>query len=121
MTPFGEKLRALRQEHNLSLKEMAQKLNVSAPYLSALEHGHRGRPNRRFVHQICQLFGIIWDDAEELQRSADLSHPKVTVDTSGLSAQATLLSNLLARNIGDLTEDQVSDLLSLLESQIAAD
>ena len=83
MTPFGEKMRELRAERGLQLKDMAAGLGVSPAYLSALEHGKRGRPNRRFVHRICQFLGVIWDEAEELQRLADLSHPRVVVDTSG--------------------------------------
>ena len=43
MTPFGQKLRDLRRERNISQKEMAGALGVSAAYLSALEHGHRDR------------------------------------------------------------------------------
>ncbi|TIT83335.1 MAG: helix-turn-helix transcriptional regulator, partial [Mesorhizobium sp.] len=36
MTPFGEKLRALRAERGLSQKAMAEAIGVSAAYLSAL-------------------------------------------------------------------------------------
>ncbi len=104
MTPFGEKMRKLRAERDLQLKDMAAGLGVSPAYLSALEHGKRGRPNRRFVHRICQFLGVIWDDAEALQRLADLSHPRVVVDTSGLSPQATEFANLLAENIAELPE-----------------
>ena len=43
MTPFGEKMRALRAERGLQLKDMAAGLGVSSAYLSALEHGRRGR------------------------------------------------------------------------------
>jgi len=111
MTPFGEKLRALRTARNLQLKEMAEGLGVSPAYLSALEHGHRGRPNRRFVHRVCQYLGIIWDEAEALQRLADLSHPRVTVDTAGLSAEATELANLLAERIAELDGPTVERLL----------
>jgi len=116
MTPFGEKLRALRTERNLQLKEMAAGLGVSPAYLSALEHGHRGRPNRRFVHRVCQYLGIIWDEAEALQRLADLSHPRVTVDTAGLSAEATELANLLATRIATLDAATVARLLAELEA-----
>lgn len=104
MTPFGQRLRHLRAERGLTLKQMAADLGVSPAYLSALEHGHRGRPNRRFVHRVCQALNIIWDDAEELQRLADLSHPRVTVDTSGLSPEATEFANRLAERIGTLDE-----------------
>ena len=41
-------------------------------------------------------FNVIWDDAEELERLAETSHPRVIVDTSGLSPAATELANLLA-------------------------
>ncbi len=107
MTPFGQKMRALRAERTLQLKDMAAGLGVSPAYLSALEHGRRGRPNRRFVHRICQFLGVIWDDAEELQRLADISHPRVTVDTSGLSPQATEFANLLAERIGHLSNETI--------------
>jgi transcriptional regulator with XRE-family HTH domain len=74
VTPFGKRLRELRRERGISAKEMAAGLGVSPAYLSALEHGRRGKPNKRFVHRICQYFGIIWDEAEALQAVAALSH-----------------------------------------------
>lgn len=115
MTPFGEKLRELRQARGLTLAQMAEGLSVTPAYLSALERGHRGRPNRRFVHRVCQYLGIIWDEAEALQRLADLSHPRVVVDTANLDSRATLLANRLAERIADLPPGQVEALLRLLE------
>ncbi len=115
MTPFGEKMRGLRAERGLQLKDMAAGLDVSSAYLSALEHGKRGRPNRRFVHRICQFLGVIWDDAEALQRLADLSHPRVVVDTSGLSPQATEFANRLAEKIADLPEDAIARMMAEVE------
>ena len=49
MTPFGAKLRAMRAERGVLLKDMALDIGVSPTYLSALEHGRRGRPNWVFV------------------------------------------------------------------------
>ena len=59
MTPFGARLRLLRQARGVSLAELAAALHVSAPYLSALEHGHRGRPSSGLVHQVNEFFGLI--------------------------------------------------------------
>ncbi len=61
MTPFGAKLRQLRAGRGLRLKQMAEDLQVSAAYLSALEHGHRGRPAPGLVMQIAGYFELIWD------------------------------------------------------------
>ena len=108
MTPFGRRLREIRAERGLALKDMAAGLQVTAAYLSAMEHGHRGRPSKRFVHRVCQYLGIIWDEAEALQRLADLSHPRVVIDTSGLSPEATELANRLAERIGDLEADVIA-------------
>lgn len=104
MTPFGEKLRALRAERGVSQKDMAAAIGVSAAYLSALEHGRRGAPTWTLIQKIIGYFNIIWDDAEELARLAEGSHPRVRLDTSGLSPAATELANLLAENIEKLDE-----------------
>jgi len=114
MTPFGERVRALRRKRGVTMRAMASALHLSAPYLSALEHGRRGRPTDGLVHQICGYFGLFWDDAEELRRLARLSHPRVTVDTAGLSPAKTELANLLAERIRSLPEPAVKDALKLL-------
>lgn len=117
MTPFGEHLRTLRSQQGRTLAQTAAALGVSAAYLSALEHGRRGRPSPELIHRACQYFNIIWDEAEELERLARLSHPRVTVDTAGLAPEATLLANLLAERIGDLEPARLSALLELLEQE----
>jgi len=90
---------------------MAGELGVSAAYLSALEHGHRGRAGPGFVMQICEYFNLIWDDYEEMHRLAALSQPRVVVDTSGLSARATELANLLAANVARLDDAAVERMI----------
>ena len=116
MTPFGEKLRSIRAARKMALKDMAAGLQVSPAYLSAMEHGRRGKPSRRFVHRVCQFLGIIWDEAEDLQRLADLSHPRVAVDTAGLSPKATLLANVLAARIGQMDAATLDRLLAMVEA-----
>ena len=116
MTPFGERMRRMREEKGVTQKEMAAALGVSAAYLSALEHGRRGMPSWPLIQKIVGYFNVIWDDAEELQRLAATSHPRVTVDTVGLSPQATLLANRLAGAIGTLSEADVAELLACLDA-----
>lgn len=102
MTPLGARLRALREERGVTLKQMAAALRVSSAYLSALEHGRRGKPTWMLLQRIIAYFNIIWDEAEELQRLAELSDPRVTIDTAGMSPEATEFANRLARDIGRL-------------------
>jgi len=115
MTPFGARLRQLREDRGLRLKDMAEELGVSATYLSALEHGRRSKPNWSFIQRVIHYFNIIWDEADELQRLADVSNPKITVETAGLTPKATELANRLARDIGTLAEADLEALLETLD------
>jgi len=115
MTPFGERVRALREQKGVNLKTMAQALGVSPAYLSALEHGHRGRPSPGFVQQASAFFNLAWDDVDELKRLAELSDPRVTIDTAGLTPRATELANRLAEEIGTLDETRIAVLLARLK------
>ena len=115
MTPFGEKLRAMRADRGITQGELADALRVSSAYLSALEHGKRGRPTYDLVQRIIGYFNVIWDDAEELQRLAALSDPRVTIDTAGLPPKATLVANEMAERIAYLDDATLDRALVLLE------
>ncbi len=117
MTPFGTKVRELRAARGISQKRMAAELGLSAAYISALERGRRGRPASGLVMQICGYFNLIWDEAEELAHLARLSHPRVVVDTAGLSPQATELANVLAQNIAEMDEDTLQWILDEIKGR----
>src|SRR3712207_3199564 len=115
MTPFGERVRQLRQERGRMLKDMAAHLGVSSAYLSALERGERGKPTWTLIQGVLQYFHIIWDEADELTRLADLSDPRVKIDTANTDPKATLLANRLAREIRSLTADELDRMIALLD------
>ncbi|WP_407049161.1 helix-turn-helix domain-containing protein [Methyloraptor flagellatus] len=121
MTPFGAKLRQLRAERGVTLKAMAEALAVTPTYLSALEHGKRGVPTWFMVQRIIAYFNVIWDEAEELQRLAEMSDPRVVIDTAGLDPQATELANLLAVKIHGLSKASLTDLIHRLRVAAAKD
>ncbi len=115
MTPFGSRLRHLRAERGMTLKHLAGALQVSSAYLSALEHGHRGAPSAGLVHQVNEVFGLIWDEADDLAHLARLSRPKVRINTAGLTAEQTALANRLARVLHRLPPDTIAALHGMLD------
>jgi transcriptional regulator with XRE-family HTH domain len=115
VTPFGAKLRDLRRRRGITLKQLAGALELSPAYLSALEHGHRGLPTPALIVQICEYFNLIWDDYEEMHRLARLSHPRVVVDTRGLSPAATELANVIAERIAALDDTTIAAIRRALE------
>ena len=115
MTPFGEAIRRLRAERGVTQRQMASAIGVSPAYLSALEHGNRSEPSWEFVHRVIGYFNIIWDEAEELQKLAGLSRPKVVIDTSGLTPKATEVANKLATAIGRLDAPTLQEIEALID------
>ena len=116
MTPFGARLRALRADRGVTLKQLAEALQVSPAYLSALEHGKRGSPSPGLVHQVNEFFGLIWDEADDLAVLARLSNPRITVNTAGLTPEQTALANRLAQTIQRLSPETVAALHAVLDT-----
>jgi transcriptional regulator with XRE-family HTH domain len=115
MTPFGARVRELRAARGVALKDMAAALGVSSAYLSALEHGKRGRPTFALVQGIIHVLGVIWDEADELLRLAEMSDPRAVIDTAGLDPEVTRLANRLARDIAALSADDIAALHKVLD------
>ena len=118
MTPLGAKLREMRRTRGVTLKEMAAALRVSSAYLSALEHGRRGRPTWTLLQRMIAYFNVIWDEAEELIRLTEVSEPKVTIATAGMPPEATELANRLASDIGKLDRDDLVHLKTELMRRV---
>ncbi len=116
MTPFGEKLRRLRAERGILQRDMAAALEVSPAYLSALEHGRRGAPSAGLIHQICDFFGLIWDDADELRTLARLSRPRLKLNAAGLTPEQTALGNFFTRELRNLGPETVAEIRRVLEA-----
>ena len=120
MTPFGARLRALRADRGMTQRDMAAALQVTPAYLSALEHGRRGAPRSGLVHQVCEVLGLIWGEAEELAALARLSHPRIAVDTAGMTPEQTALANRLAQDIRRLSPETVARLHAVLDATTPA-
>jgi len=61
MYRFGEKLRTLRNQHGLTLKELALELGLRAHgYISELESGKK-KPTAELVLNVARFFGVSTD------------------------------------------------------------
>ena len=116
MTPFGRRVREIRSERKIALKTMAHALDITPAYLSALEHGHRGQPSHHFVQRVVSYFNVIWDEADELERLAAISHPRIVIDTAGLDPLATELANKLSNAIATLPATTLRKLMGEIEA-----
>ncbi|MDM8520868.1 helix-turn-helix transcriptional regulator [Anaerolineales bacterium HSG6] len=60
MQRFGEKLRVLRQNKNLTVRQLGDLIEVSGPYIVQLEHGKK-MPNAPMIIKIARLFNVSTD------------------------------------------------------------
>ena len=70
------------------------------------------RDKQAIYMQIADYFGLIWESVDDLKALAQLSHPRVPVDTAGLSPKATLLANRLAAHIHELDDAALTVMLA---------
>ena len=68
---MGQKIRELREARQLSLRALAEKVGVSAPFLSDLEHGRRGTEK---VDEIARALGV---NANELRKLSGKLTPEL--------------------------------------------
>lgn len=84
LTPFGEAARVLRMKYGLSLKQMAEAMNISSPYLSSIEFGEK-RLAQKHIDAAAAFFKdkVSPEQLNELLSAAERS--KQIIDTSDLS------------------------------------
>ena len=105
---LGDYLREQRRQAQMSLRQLAEKSEVSNPYLSQIERGVR-RPSAEVLQQIAKALRI---SAESLYGRAGL----IDVDESG----ARMVEDAIALD-PRLTERQKTALLDIYRSFVGAD
>ncbi len=64
MKPLGERIRELRDQHDLSVRELAKKAKVSAPFLSDVELGRR-HPSDEVLKLIASCLDTTLDELKK--------------------------------------------------------
>jgi transcriptional regulator with XRE-family HTH domain len=64
MKTLAERVRELRELHDLSVRELAKKLKVSAPFLSDIELGRR-HPSREVLERFAAVLGTTAEDLKK--------------------------------------------------------
>jgi len=115
LTPFGKAARRIRIERDMLLKDLADRLEVTATFLSAVESGRKPLP-RNFAERIATALGLSPADKKELQHAADLSTYSVQIPLGPQSsAYDRSLASMLARNfdaLGETEKDAIRNILN---------
>ena len=80
---LGERLRLIRKEHQLTLKDLNQRADLSVPYLSDMERGVVN-PSLETLRKIAKAYNMtvkdLFNDVEELGGSTSVTYPEGFLD-----------------------------------------
>jgi transcriptional regulator with XRE-family HTH domain len=80
-TSLGEYIRNQRDRLNISLRELARRINVTPPFLSDIELGRRF-PSEETLTALATEFGITFDEIRNFDPRASLTDFKKLVESN---------------------------------------
>lgn len=109
ITRLGERIRELREEKDMSLRELARKTGVTAPFLSDVELGKRF-PGAENLALIAKALDVTVEYLEQYD-----SRPPIE-EMKKLAAQNPALG-IAFRRIADLPQDEILKIAKGLEAK----
>lgn len=114
LTRFGKQLRMLRIECDQKLKDMADKLNVTVAYLSAVENGKRPVPDS-WIKLIADCYDLTKDEILELQESAYENKKELKISIENANEVEKDLALSFARRFKNLSDEEMDKLQRILD------
>jgi len=106
-TEFGKALRRLRLDHDEVLKHMAERLDISTAYLSAIEVGRRGIPND-FIERLTLAYSLSPEAVQELERAKTAALKQATINLGDASFSKKDTAVLFARMFDNIDEQTMA-------------
>ena len=112
-TSFGEFVRILRIKRKLVMGDMADMLNTSIPFLSAVENGKKNVPEGWF-EKLVALFELQTNEQSELKQAIEESKTQYKIKTLNASQTQRKVAMQFARSFDDLDDETADKILELL-------
>ena len=103
MTEFGNFCRKLRIDRGEILAEMAQKLGVSASFLSTVERGKKSIP-KRWLENLSILYHLSTSESQELSQAISNSANVISFDMKNINNTQRDFLTILARKFDEIDE-----------------
>lgn len=117
LTPFGLTLRKLRLEKNLRLFDLAQMLDLSPAFISAIETGRKPIPGG-FVTKLSRAMELSAQEVADLRKAKDRTRKEIKVDQNKEEDRELIAA--FARQIDNMPpakRDAIKKLLSSLDGE----
>lgn len=114
-TKFGEYMRILRVKHHEVMGDIAKQLEVSLPFLSAVENGKKNVPNE-WVKKIVMHYNLNAEETNGLLDSIEQSktHMKLDLKTASILQRSAAIQ--FARSFEGMDDETAKKIMQLLEN-----
>ena len=113
LTPFGKGVRRHRIDLEVKLKDMADALQVSSSYLSAVEIGTKPL-TQQLTERVVGYFERFSVDANDLFGLACETQDEVKISLNGMNNESKLAVMSFARRLPDIPSNKLEELLESL-------
>lgn len=113
ITEFGKALRKLRIDRGEILKTMAEKLNMTSSYLSAIECGKRNIPSD-LISKLASIYDLTKEEQEILSEARDKSLSSIEIELGTNSTFKRDLALQFARKFDDIDDELAVQILKFL-------
>lgn len=114
LTSIGKFLRKLRIDQGEILKDMAETLEVSSAFLSAVENGKKKMPEG-WVEKLATLYSFTTEQTEELQAAVIATNNVVELNLKTASPNNKALAISFAREFDSLDDETSRKIFELLK------
>ncbi len=115
-TKLGAFLRKLRLQHGEKLKDMAENLNVSSAFLSAVENGKKKMPNA-WHYKLADLYNLSPEQQKDLQNAVIESGETLELNIKDISPDNRELAICFARHFNTLDEETSKQIFTILKQK----
>ena len=114
-TKFGEYMRILRVKNHEVMGDIAKLLEVSLPFLSAVENGKKNVPIE-WVDKIVNHYNLNKDETDELLNAIEQSKTQMKIDLKFAPFFQRTAALQFARSFEDMDEETAKKIMELLEN-----
>lgn len=116
-TSIGDYLRKLREANNETLRKMAENLNISSAFLSAIENGKKKMPDN-ICEQLISHYNLTKEEQDALKYAALESAGAIKIDLNSMNPEERKLALTFARKFKTLSESESSEILRILNDKV---
>lgn len=113
-TKFGEFMRVMRVKNHEVMGDIAKLLNVSTPFLSAVENGRKNVPDEWF-DIIAEHYSLSDSEITEMKAAAENSRNQIKIALAKSETYQREVALQFARSFEGIDEDTAEKILKLLK------